>query len=126
MNSKGSRIFNILGILCGVVTIFLAISAFGTGSEPDYASFGGDFYTYSYGATRAAARNVFELTKAAAYLLLSFGLFEIVFFGGKLCQPEAEMNVSNGETQDTAELPQAEMHAEQPEAFAERENSEAV
>ena len=78
------KAWNILGIVFGVLAIVFGIIILtqDTGYHPDSASFGGDFYTYSYKATRAAALNIDALLKVVK---LSFGFLMFVLGGADIC-----------------------------------------
>lgn len=95
---KKHTVFPIIGIVFGVVIIILGLCTLGMGSFVDHASFGGDFYTYSYRATRYAANNIFKLTKAVGCLTISFGLFDIAYFGCKLFEKKAELEAKAAST----------------------------
>ena len=77
-------LFPILGILFGIGIIVLGFNLGGSGDTASYASFGADFYSYSYKATRYAANNLAILIDAIAYLIIALGLFDIAYFGCKL------------------------------------------
>ena len=77
-------IFPIIGIIAGVIVIILGLGLIDSGDTASYASFGGDFYSYSYKATRYAANNLSVIINALAYLIIAFGLFDIAYFGCKL------------------------------------------
>lgn len=78
-----NNIFSVVGVVAGIIAIILGIVVANSGDYADTASFGGDFYTYSYKATRYSANNILEVIKALGYLLISFGLFDISYFGNK-------------------------------------------
>lgn len=86
LNMKKNKygVFPIIGIVFGAIVIILGITLLGKGDTAGHASFGADFYTYSYRASRYAANNLAVLIQAMAYLLIAFGLFDIAFFGCKL------------------------------------------
>ena len=91
--NTGKIIFAVIGILAGIATIIFSISVLSGYNSWGYlsdTSFGGDFYTYSYRATRAAAENVERLGRmlkdAVGYILMAIGLADIAFFGVKLCE----------------------------------------
>ena len=75
-----------IGVFFGIAMIVMGIKALDFGVYAEYASFGGDFYTYSYEATRYAANNLVQLIEAVGYLIISFGLFDVAYFAGKLCE----------------------------------------
>ena len=54
------RVVGILGIVLGILIILQGVQIYDmdVGSTPSSSSFGADFYTYSYRATRAVADNV--------------------------------------------------------------------
>lgn len=90
MEQKKKNMLSCIGILCGIVILIFGIVMLSqdVASRSEYASFGGDFYTYSYSATRTAANNIADLcdlfTKGIGFLLLSIGLTDICLFAGKL------------------------------------------
>ena len=84
MKKNKYGVFPIIGIVFGAIVIILGITLLGQGDTAGHASFGADFYTYSYRASRYAANNLVVLIQAMAYLLIAFGLFDIAFFGCKL------------------------------------------
>ena len=84
MKKNKYGIFPIIGIVFGAIVIVLGITLLGQGDTAGHASFGGDFYTYSYKATRYAANNLAVLIQAMAYLIIAFGLFDVAYFGCKL------------------------------------------
>lgn len=97
---RNKQIWNLMGLILGVLLIITGI-VFAT-NPPDslstdtaeYASFGADFYTYQYKATRyaasnaaATAYNVRELGKAEAkyvgFLFIAAGALTVVSYGKK-------------------------------------------
>ncbi len=95
------KFFNLLGVIIGVVTIILGIVFISTPADtyrtsiPDEASFGADFYTYEYEATRivavnaaVTANNIRELSyKLALYsgsLFIVAGLLILIYYLEKL------------------------------------------
>ena len=84
------KAFSILGMIFGgvIVVMGIIVLTMDMGTHLDTASFGGDFYTYSYKATRAAANNVYYLEdivrKGIGFLLIALGLTDICAFGSKL------------------------------------------
>ena len=75
-----------LGFVLGVATIIggIVVLDMTKGSYADSATFGADFYTYSYRATRYAANNIYALADIVrtglGFLLISLGGAEILFF----------------------------------------------
>ena len=65
MKKNKYGVFPIIGIVFGAIVIILGITLLGQGDTAGHASFGADFYTYSYRATRYAANNVEELGEFA-------------------------------------------------------------
>ena len=96
------RIWNLIGMLVGLAILICGIvfaanppESYSTDST-DYATFGGDFYTYEYDATRIAARNaavtannIRELGKFLAHglgaVLIAAGALTFVCYGKKFC-----------------------------------------
>ena len=97
---RNKQIWNLMGLILGVLLIITGI-VFAT-NPPDshstdtaeYASFGADFYTYQYKATRnaasnaaATAYNVRELGEAEAkyvgFLFIAAGALTVVSYGKK-------------------------------------------
>ena len=144
--------FCIAGIVVGVIMIVIGLAGASldanfSGSYPDSATFGADFYTYIYGATHDAASNVASLgyfmmtaMKAVAGLLgrfiAAFGAAVVCFFGYKFAEiresepakveeeKPAEAEVAETEVAENAEAAEAEV-AEVAEA-AETEVAEAA
>ena len=84
MKNKLGFGFALLGMIFGIVMIILGFVAKDMGSYAEYATFGGDFYTYSYRASRYAANNLIDVIDAIGLVIISMGLFDIAFFGCKL------------------------------------------
>lgn len=86
------KIASLVGIGTGILSMIFGFITFGkgVGSTADYASFGADFYTYQYRATRYAANNVRDLSKIACFaggaLLVVLGLALICYFLIKLSE----------------------------------------
>ena len=85
------KLFCFLCILASVAMVIVGITIMAGSSysnDPGYASFGADFYTYSYKGTRAAALNIHELDGmlrgALGSFMLIFGLIETFAFSMKL------------------------------------------
>lgn len=74
---RDKKIWNFLGMAIGLALIIAGIVLMSNPPESagtrdtDYATFGGDFYTYEYDATRSAARNA----QATAVNVLRLGEF---------------------------------------------------
>lgn len=78
----------VAGIICGIVAIILGCTILNADCgiwQDTTVSFGADFYTYSYKATARAANNVMDmaniLRSGFAYLLMTLGTFEALYFG---------------------------------------------
>lgn len=77
------KIKKIIGISIGTLTLIFGLVMLGyeIGSEPDYASFGADFYTYTYRGIRIAAENIYQLAKIVkdgfSFILISIGSWQI-------------------------------------------------
>ncbi len=126
---KREKAWNLIGVAIGVIIIITGIlfcatpaDSFSTTSV-DTASFGGDFYTYEYKATRAAANNAAvaannlrELSKKTAnYVGCGFifaGLLVTLEYAKKIClasrkeAPNMQENdavISDVQTENTAE-----------------------
>ncbi len=93
MKGKNSRIEKmvvaIIGIIAGAITVLFGIML----SKPsvgvgDIKEFGADFYTEIYSITKITAQNTAHVVDIiydfAKYLLISLGVFEILFFVYKL------------------------------------------
>lgn len=85
--------FSLIGMIVGVAIIVLGIVVLSLdigGGYLESTSFGGDFYTYSYRATRTAANNVGDLISAfkigVGFLLISIGATDICVFGCKMAE----------------------------------------
>ena len=99
MNMK--KIFSYVGIAVGLAVVIMGFVVLGLETGNTYiesASFGGDFYTYSYSATRIAAQNVGYLAeivgKGIAFLLIAIGATDICVFGFKLADVMKEQTVT--------------------------------
>lgn len=97
---KNKKTWDLIGAILGIVILIMGIvfmasppDSYST-TTTDYASFGGDFYTYEYKATRAAAsnaavaaNNVRELGAAQAnyfgFLFITIGALTTVYYGKK-------------------------------------------
>ena len=77
------NIKKIIGISIGVLTLILGLSILSIeiGSELSYASFGADFYTYTYKGIKVVAENVYQLTTIVkngfSFILISIGSWQI-------------------------------------------------
>lgn len=100
---KVKDLLNLAGAFVGIVMIIFGVIFIATPADSystkttDYASFGADFYTYEYDATRAAAtnaavtaNNLRELgEKVALYAGFAFifsGLFAVLHFAKQLAE----------------------------------------
>lgn len=99
---REKKTWNLIGMLvglailiCGMVFATTPPESYSTDST-DYATFGGDFYTYEYDATRVAASNaavtaanIRELGKFLAHgfgaTLIATGALTFVCYGKKFC-----------------------------------------
>lgn len=125
---KKEKVWNLMGLVLGLVILIVGIvfavtppDSYSTTST-EYASFGGDYYTYEYDATRAAAsnaavtaNNLREIGAAQAkyfgFLFITVGALTMVSYGKKYFTEDAEEapaavpeDVSQPETVE-AELP---------------------
>ena len=91
----------IIGIVVGIVTIILGIVL----SMPDVSTvssktFGADFYTESHSAVAYVSWGIKDLVKLVFYvskcLLISIGLFEVVFFLYKLFSIDDFKTITKG------------------------------
>lgn len=123
------RIWNLIGMLVGLAILIRGIAfaanppkSYSTDSA-DYATFGGDFYTYEYDATRVAARNaaatannIRELGKFLAHgfgaVLIATGALTFVCYGKKFCtevpaaqQEDMPKPVMEESSETTSEVP---------------------
>lgn len=111
-NVKLEKIIPIIGILVGVATIIFALMISVESSTVSSATFGADFYTEIYAAARKTVGNLDQLISLVAngirFLLLSLGLFEIVFFANKLVPyvkiKATESNEDVSETIENSEI----------------------
>ena len=77
-----------IGVLAVILGFILLSKTFdNVSSDPGYASFGADFYTLQYKATRYAAQNVEKvylmttvIKNGLSYILIVVGLFDVVYF----------------------------------------------
>ena len=124
------KIASFVGIAAGILSMIFGFITFGkgVGSAPDYASFGADFYTYQYRATRYAASNLRDLSEIARFaggaLLVVIGLTLICYFLVKLS--ETGMFSRKPAVPASSQVTVAEAPAPAPEQPAEAENEEAV
>ena len=122
---RKEKTWNLIGMLvglaifiCGIVFAANPPESYSTGST-DYASFGGDFYTYEYDATRVAARNaaatannIRELGEFLAHglgaALIAAGALTFVCYGKKFCTEAAAAqweDISKPVTEEPAGMP---------------------
>lgn len=139
MGKKGmdkKKIVAIAGMAVGAVVVIMGIwcmmfECSYYGSYSDYASFGADFYTYSYQATMNAANNVQKLgyvvadaanaiVKAFGMLLIAVGAIDVVCFLDKFMQCSGTEDVQKDETPVVTEMNLEEV------ALAAEESEEAV
>ena len=93
--------FSISGIVVGVIIVFIGVyTIFGfrmsyIGARPSSCTFGADYYTEQYGATRNAANNIAELGefidessdfafRIIGLVIIAFGCVTICYFGCQL------------------------------------------
>lgn len=77
---------NIIEILLGTLFIIVGvINAFSSNLEIDYASFGADFYTYTYEGIYHIAELLLKIQNALGYIMLYLG-FNLILKGLKRCQ----------------------------------------
>jgi len=80
---KNKRFWDLVGAVLGIIIIVVGIVFMAspprsfTTESADYASFGADFYTYQYDATRAAAHNA----AVTANNLREMGTAQAKYFG---------------------------------------------
>lgn len=136
---QSKKLWNLIGIILGLSILIFGLVL--SGKEPyryssagtDYATFGGDFYTYEYHATCAAAQNAAAtasfLEDLVDFLMLALsggtiaaGALITVIFGKKFFT-ETEPDSKNTQPPETAEnvSPEAsaENTAETPESVSE-------
>ena len=130
MQAKRKNIWDLLGFVVGLAMILAGIVFLATPADtystrtPDSASFGADFYTYQYDATRAAAQNAAVTAnnlrelggKLAAYsgtFFLAAGALTAIHYGKRTFVPKEP-----GEAPETPvppeEIPPVEAEAAQP------------
>lgn len=81
---KTSSVFDTIGIIIGVVCMGLGLILFlGSSNNLEAASFGGDFYTFTYDGIYVIASLMAKLTKACSMLLIGFGGFMSCFFASR-------------------------------------------
>lgn len=80
-----ANIWNLLGIIVGLVCVVtgIVIAADATGL-PEYATFGGDFYTYTYKGIRSAVGAIGNLTEALGYTVSLIGAIAVCSFGTRI------------------------------------------
>ncbi len=80
-----ANLWNLLGIIVGLVCIVtgIVIASDVTGS-PEYATFGGDFYTYTYKGIRSAVGAIGDLTEALGYTVSLIGAIAVCSFGTRI------------------------------------------
>ena len=109
-------VFSIIGMIIGVAIIVFGIYTFNndsndhcSGDTADYASFGADYYTYQYDATKKAADNIWYLAQytvrankeartTTGIITILAGSVVICYFGCKLggsIDSSRHLNISN-------------------------------
>ena len=139
MQGKRKNIWDLLGVVVGLALVLAGIVFLATPAETystrstDVASFGADFYTYQYDATRAAAQNAGATAnnlrelggKLATYsgtFFLAAGALTIIHYGrrcfavGAPAAPEAPVV--------PGDAPEVEAEAVQPAASAPPEDQQ--
>lgn len=77
--------WTIVGLAVGIVAIIVGLAIVFTSSDTlSSASFGGDFYTYTYRGIRAVETAVCALTKAVGALIAVIGGITVCKFGTEL------------------------------------------
>lgn len=109
MMLKKKRTWDLIGMVLGLVILIAGIvfaatppQAYSTDST-DYASFGGDFYTYQYKATRVVAGN----TAVTANNLREIGEAQAKYFGVLFMAAGALTMVSYGKKFFVEDAPEA-------------------
>jgi len=75
----------LIGMAAGLVVIVIGIIMLCTASDDlSHASFGADFYTYTYRGIRAVAEQTGKLIRTVSVLVMAFGSFMECYFLGKL------------------------------------------
>lgn len=83
--TKNFSIWSLIGLIAGIIFIIVGFSVSGSAeANLDYASFGGDFYTYAYRGLRAAESAIVDVTKAIGSLIVAVGAFMSCYFGKNL------------------------------------------
>ncbi len=91
---KAAKVFSLLGIACGVLSVLLGISAWdmGVGAWEYTQTYGGDAYTGIQNAAAQTANNVQELTELIRFgtgaLLFVLGVAMICHFACRLAGSE--------------------------------------
>ena len=106
---KKEKTWAVIGLLLGIIVVvvgvvFMATPAaeYGT-NTPEYASFGADYYTYQYDATRDAAINiavVAENLRAMSAKLALYAGFGFVVAGLLLCMHYGQKLALAGKNKD--------------------------
>lgn len=79
-----------LGVLIGLVCIIAGlITMFSASSSLSYASFGGDFYTYTYRGIRAVEKMMVLNVRLGGGLLAAFGAFMSCYFLNRRAERKA-------------------------------------
>ena len=77
-------VYNILAIAVGIICILFGIvGLLGTANTLESASFGGDFYTYTYDGIYFIASLMTGAVRTMSMLLIGFGSFMVCFFAQK-------------------------------------------
>ena len=83
--TKNFSIWSLIGLIAGIIFIIVGFSVSGSAeANLDYASFGGDFYTYAYRGLRAAESAIVDVTKEIGSLIVAVGAFMSCYFGKNL------------------------------------------
>lgn len=141
---KTRKIWNLIGMILGLVVILAGIVFFTqpadctttSGSELENTSFGGDFYTYEYKATRQAAHNagraannVYYLSQAMAHycgaLFMLTGALAVVHYGKLYFAVEAEEHGPKPAKAVRAAAPAPSYHMPAPEEDAPKADAPA-
>lgn len=78
-------IWSLIGLIVGIIFIIVGFKISGSAETSlAYATFGADFYTYTYRGLRAVESALVDATKAISNLIIVVGAFMSCYFGKNL------------------------------------------